>query len=302
MPTAKWHAVSRTRLANYYLRDLGRSALRSLLRRVRTRDRVSSEYDAGHWRRVLERQSWLESPDLRTFLVGDDGRIIVAKIDGRVVHIPANEYYRWRLSALVAALGEHIADDERPVELGCGFGYNLFSLAMVDRWQSFVGLDISENGLRAGRAISAHFGLEDRVRFGPLDLTDTGHPGFAQIAGQTVFTFCCIEQVPASVGRVVDNILRHRPRRVIHIEPTTELLNLWRPMDLLNYAYVKSVDYQTRLFSTLATLRARGDIRILAQRRLSWAPTIHNDTFLVVWEPADVPDSPPAPFARARSV
>jgi hypothetical protein len=73
-------------------------------------------------------------------------------------------------------------------------------------------------------------------------------------------------------------------------------------MDLLNYAYVKSVDYQTRLFSTLATLRARGDIRILAQRRLSWAPTIHNDTFLVVWEPADVPDSPPAPFARARSV
>jgi 3-hydroxyacyl-CoA dehydrogenase len=52
----------------------------------------------------------------------------------------------------------------------------------------------------------------------------------------------------------------------------------------------------------VARTQARGDLRILAQRRLSWAPTIHNDTFLVVWEPADVPDSPPAPFARARSV
>jgi hypothetical protein len=74
---------------------------------------------------------------------------------------------------------------------------------------------------------------------------------------------------------------------VIQIEPTTELLELWRPMDLLNYAYVKSVDYQTRLFSALADLQRRGKIRICAQRRLSWAPTIHNDTFLAVWEPTE---------------
>ena len=281
----QWKPISRTTLANYYARDLIRSALRSFLRRVRTRARVATEYDSGHWRRVLEGQSWRQSRDLRSFLVGNDERTMIAKVDGRVVEIAANEYYRWRLSALLDAVGEHVDGDEL-VELGCGFGYNLFSLVLADRWHRFTGFDISENGLQAGRSIAAHFDLTERIHFRPLDLTDSRHSGFAEITGQTVFTFCCIEQVPASVADVVENILRHRPRRVIHIEPTTELLNLWQPMDLLNYVYVKSVDYQTRLFSTLAKLNAEGRIRILRQQRLTWAPTIHNDTFLVVWEPA----------------
>ena len=280
----QWRAISRTTLANYYIRDLVRSALRLFLRRVRTRARVDTEYDSGHWRRVLEGQSWRESPDLRSFLAGNDERAMIAKVDGRVVQIAAKEYYRWRVSALLAALSEHV-DDDHLVELGCGFGYNLFSLALTDRWRSLAGFDISANGLQAGRAIAAHFGLAERIHFFPLDLTDAAHPAFTRITNRTVFTFCCIEQIPSSVSVVVQNILRARPRRVIHIEPTTELLNPWRPMDLLNYAYVKSVDYQTRLFSTLADLNTRGHIRIVRQQRLPWAPTIHNDTFLVVWEP-----------------
>jgi SAM-dependent methyltransferase len=258
-----------------------------LLRRVRTRERVRAEYDAGHWRRVLEQQTWAETPDLRTFLIGNDATPIIAKVDGRVVRIAARDYYRLRLSALVEAVGEHVPDTHQLVELGCGYGYNLFTLALAARWDQLLGLDISDNGLQAGRAIAAQFGLADRVRFDTLDLTAAEHRNFGRIAGQTVFTFCCIEQVPDTVEHVIDNIRRHHPRRVIHIEPTTELLRLSRPLDLLNYAYVKSVDYQTRLFSTLAALAERGEIRLLATRRLPWAPTVHNDTFVAVWEPVD---------------
>jgi hypothetical protein len=280
-----WQPLSGVSLANHYLRDLTRSAVRALSRRVRTRGRVAEEYHSGHWQRILDTKPWLKARHLQAFLVGDDMRMMLAKIGGRPVRVSAREYYALRLTALSRTLMEHVADDGQVVELGCGCGLNLFSLALADTQRRFLGLDISENGVRAGRAIAEHFGLADRVRFDVLDLTDPAHANFAAIRDQTVFTFCCIEQVPHAVARVIDNVRRHRPKRVINVEPTTELLQLWRPMDFLNYAYVKSVDYQTRLFSTLASLEARGDIRIVAQARLPWAPTLHNDTFLVAWEP-----------------
>ena len=56
---------------------------------------------------------------------------MIAKVDGQVVEIAANEYYRWRLSALLDAVSEHVDDDDQIVELGCGFGYNLFALALA---------------------------------------------------------------------------------------------------------------------------------------------------------------------------
>ena len=279
------HELSAIRLANFYVRDLTRSALRTLSRRVRTRQRVKAEYDEGSWRRLLERQPWIQFHDLFAFLVGEDTRSIVAKVDGRVIEIAANEYYRLRVAALVAAVGEHAPSDGQLIELGCGWGQNLFTLSLAHRQQHLAGFDISENGLRAARAIAAHFGLSHRVSFDSLDLTDAAHPNFTRLAGHTVFTCHCIEQVPDHVEKVIDNIRRNGPRRVIHMEPTAELLTLWRPMDFLNYMYVKSMHYQTRLFSTLAKLEKAGKIRILSQRRLSCAPTIHNDSFLAVWEP-----------------
>lgn len=276
--------VSPVGLVPLYVRDLARSAARMLLRQVRTRDRVAAEYHEGHWRRVLEQQPWLEAPDLSAFLAGTDRATRVAKVAGRVVRIPTDAYYRLRLHALSDAMSRHAGDDEL-VELGCGFGYNLFSLALSRRWRQLRGFDVSEHGTEAGSAIAAHFGLADRVSFGLIDLTDTEHPNYAAVRDKTLFTYCCIEQLPGAVESVLATLLKHRPRRVIHIEPTTELLSPWRPLDLLNYAYVKSVDYQTSLFTTLERLESRGSIRILARERMPWAPTIHNDTFLVAWEP-----------------
>ena len=45
------------------------------------------------------------------------------------------------------------------------------------------------------------------------------------------------------------------------------------------------MDYQTRLFGVLEKLEAEGKVRIIDKFRLDFAPTIHNDGFVVVWEP-----------------
>jgi hypothetical protein len=281
-----WRPVSSTKLAGYWLQDLLRSTGRLLTRRVRrTRDRVDSEYNAGLWHRVLTQRAWLNAPSLAEFLAGSDSTLRRAKVAGRVVEIATRDYYKLRLTTLADVIAAQAGAVDELVEIGCGFGYNLFSLTLANRWQRFLGFDISENGIAAARAIAERFNLAERMTFGLLDLTQPDHPNFREIAGKTVFTCFCIEQIPYDVERVIQNIAANHPSRVIHIEPTTELLEPWRPMDLLNYAYVKSVDYQTHLFTAIAQMASRGEVRIVAQQRLGWAPTIHNDGFMIVWEP-----------------
>ncbi len=118
-----------------------------------------------------------------------------------------------------------------------------------------------------------------------IDLTDGADPSYTAIRDQVVFTYFCIEQIPYDVRKVVDNIIAARPKRVINIEPTTELLNLANPRDVVSFLYIRSVDYQTQLFSTLDDYERQGRVRILARERMPFAPTIHNDGFLYCWEP-----------------
>lgn len=246
---------------------------------------VALEYDLGHWEHVRNSRTWLTASDLESFLIGSDKKILLAKLDGRVVRIACDDYYRLRIRMLAKEIAAHADNGDELVELGCGYGYNLFSLALSGRWDAFSGFDISKNGLAAAGEIAAHFGLSGRTRFGRLDLTDPADANFSQIAGKTLFTFFCIEQIPYAVESVIRNILRQRPRKVIHIEPCAELLKIWKPMDLLNLMHIRSMDYQSQLFFVLNEMSRKGEIRILDTHRVGFAPTIHHDGFLIAWEP-----------------
>ena len=85
--------------------------------------------------------------------------------------------------------------------------------------------------------------------------------------------------------KVVENIIAAKPKRVINIEPTTELLDLTHPRDLVSLVYIRSVDYQTQLFYDTRRTGTQGRIRIIARERMPFAPTINNDGFLYCWEP-----------------
>ena len=119
---------------------------------------------------------------------------------------------------------------------------------------------------------------------GPIDLTERFDPNLA-IAGEVVLTYFCIEQIPYDVRKVIENIIAARPKRVINIEPTTELLDLTLPRDLVSLVYIRSVDSKTQLFSTLDELERKGRIRVVARERMPFAPSINNDGFLYCWEP-----------------
>jgi hypothetical protein len=269
-----------------YALDGAKSIYRLAMRRMeRTQDKVNSEYDGLHWQKILSRKAWLDAKSLPDFVIFPDQNQRLRKVDGKILRISAKQYYRYRLSALGELIARHADGAKRIVELGTGYGYNLFSLHHSHPDWTLKGFDISPNGITIGREIAAHFGITDKVSLDRIDLTDPTDPNLAAINGEVVLTYFCIEQIPYDVRKVIENIIAARPRRVINIEPTTELLDLRYPRDIISLLYIRSVDYQTVLFSTLDRLEREGRIRIIARERMPFAPSINNDGFLYCWEP-----------------
>ena len=277
--------ASRSNLTRAYATNLARSLGRLAFKNVeRTNDVVDSEYNSGGWGRVLNERAWLTGT-LEEFLIGKDDAPRLAKVEDRIVRIATSDYYRYRIGALSGLMARHAGEVTSLLELGAGFGYNLLSLSLDRRWTRLRGLDIAPNGIEAGRQIASHFQLTDRIGFDRIDLTDAHDAHFQEVRGSTVFTFFCIEQIPYSVEAVVENIVRAKPARVINIEPAIDMLDLLKPRDLSSWLYLKSMDYQTRLFSYLDEIEKAGRIRILARERMQFASTMYNDGNLRVWEP-----------------
>src|SRR5437867_1883853 len=263
-------------------KEILRNALLMILRKVRRdQDEVQAEYDLGYWKAVLDQKRWLYVSDLDEFLNPPTDEMRIAKIDNRYVRIRTQDYYRCRATMLQSVIAEFAGEDEELVELGCGFGQNLFSLLAAKSWKRLIGLEVSEKALEAGKQISRHFHLQDTVHFDRLDLTDGAHDNFKKITGKTVFTYYCLEQLKYSTEPVIANIMRAAPRRVIHIEPTTEMLELWSPKDLASYLYIIRQDYQNNLLRTLRRCERKGEIKIVEVRRLYYAPTIRHDPTLI---------------------
>ncbi|PPQ17447.1 SAM-dependent methyltransferase [Bradyrhizobium sp. AC87j1] len=272
--------------ATTYALDAARSIGRFAMRRVkRTADVVDSEYNLSHWQRTLSEKAWTKAAGIGEFLIPKNPARGLRKVDNQICRVAADDYYRYRARALGELLARHTGGATEIVELGAGCGINLLSLHLNHPDWRLRGFDIAPNGIAAGREIAAHYGLSDRISLDRIDLTDGNDPNYAAIRDQVVFTYFCIEQIPYDVRKVVDNIIAARPKRVINIEPTTELLNLASPRDIVSFLYIRSVDYQTQLFSTLDDYERQGRVRILARERMPFAPTIHNDGFLYCWEP-----------------
>ncbi|MET0676959.1 MAG: methyltransferase domain-containing protein [Bradyrhizobium sp.] len=269
-----------------YSIDLAKSVYRLILRRIeRTQSEVNTEYNLLHWQKILSKKAWLKARDIPDFLTPPEPTERLRKVDNQILRISAQKYYQYRIGALGDLIARHSGDAKAIVELGTGYGYNLFSLYHSHPDWTLKGFDISANGIKAGREIADRFGLSDRITFDHIDLTNASDPNLAAIAGEVVLTYFCIEQIPYDVRKVIENIIAGKPKRVINVEPTTELLDLYRPRDLVSLFYIRSVDYQTQLFTILNEMEREGRIRIIARERMPFAPSINNDGFLYCWEP-----------------
>jgi SAM-dependent methyltransferase len=264
--------------------SIARYVVRSRLTR-RTPERVSAEYDGGYWADVLRRREWEQCETLHDFIVPRGSGTRVARIDNRLVRIADADYYEYRLQTIRKEIGRYADAGAPVVEIGCGYGANLFALVETGRWPHLTGVDISGNALAAGRLIAERFGIASTVDFQPLDLLSDDAPAWGRLKDAVVFSYYAFEQLKHHTAGVLGRIIAADPRRVIHIEPTPELWSLLDPKDAINRFYAWSRDYQDNLLATLRGLERDGTVRIVDVRRLYYAPSVRHDPTLICWEP-----------------
>ncbi len=261
-----------------------RSRLRGASYSRRSNQTVNEEYDEGNWKSLLADRRWERVGSLFEYVVPPIDAMRLAKIDGRIVRIRTRDYYEFRLRKLQDLMEMNASGGDGLVELGCGWGANLFSLALANRWRSLRGYDVSANGVRATNEAAAYFGVQS-VHAQQLDLTKRNQQGFREIEGATAFTYLCLEQLKYSTRLVIENLLDSGVRRVIHVEPTPELFSWWRLTDLANRFYLTAHDYQNNLLKTLRSLEKEGRLRLTAVARLNFSPRAVNDPTLICWVP-----------------
>jgi predicted O-methyltransferase YrrM len=259
---------------------------RLVIRRVRSQRQVTSDYDQGEWRDVLEDRRWEICASLEDYVLSTETRSITALVEGRLSRIPVRDYYAYRTRKLVSTLKRFSSSAEALVEVGSGAGRNLFAIAYGSHWPRLLGLELSPTGREVTRRVVERFGL-DGINTEHIDLLDPASAGFAHLWGATVFSFYCLEQLPSHTLEVLVNLLRAGVKRVIHIEPTPELLAHCSLKDLATISYIWRQDYQRTLVGIARELEHQGRIRVLALERLNFAPSCRNDPTLVVWEPLD---------------
>src|ERR1044072_2733292 len=212
------------------LQDLAHRLLR---RRKRKRDQVISDYDQGEWAQQLEARNWERADSLSAYVEKSwVDRDITCLVDGRLWRMPVADYYRIRHRTLGAILRRFAGDADELVEVGSGTGTNLFALAADGTWPRLRGLELSPTGRTVPRRVAERFGVDDRISFDEIDLLDAASPGFRQLAGKTVFSYLCLEQLPHDTERVMRHLCAAKVKRVIHIESTFELLKARSLRDL----------------------------------------------------------------------
>lgn len=265
--------------------DILKSVGKLLLRRHR---RVSSgvmaEYDQGRWRQRLEERTWEKVPSIEALVRGQDDHKTSCIIDGRACVVSSKDYYEYRANKLASSLRAICGDESEIVELGCGWGINLLALSRDPKWGRLLGFDISPNATKAADLIASHFGLS-RAKFGILDLLDSKSPNWSEIEGRTAFTHFCLEQLPNSLDRVIENILTSRPLRVVHFEMSSDVLTYSSIVDISSVLHVMASDYQHKLLAVLREFESKGKVRVLKVERQSFAPKLRNLPTLIVWEP-----------------
>ncbi len=237
----EWHPLEDREISK---RRLGlRGWLRRMLRRgrnAREQVEVRSGYET-HWERT---------PTVEEYVAGLDDRVLAVRWRDRGMLLTPQGLRQTHLLYLMQAI--KVLRPRRVLEVGCGNGNIVLTLAARFPEIAFAGIELTAAGIAAAKAVQAQPQLpESFIAASPEPLPDptahrnaelqTGNAGalpFADSAFDLVYTRLALEQMEQIRDQALSEVARVTGRAVVLIEP-------WRDFNMKDpgRAYVRRQGY-----------------------------------------------------------
>lgn len=228
-------------------------------------EKVNEEYDQDKYAKCLKFYTDAGgdiTPDaVRQFQMDQDlGETICVSIEDDLCLMTFGEARSKFYRLITETMRSKINTSSTVIELGCGFGYNLWQLSWHFKDKICLGGEYSNNAVRLATGLFKQIPMINVV---PFNFYEKTYEILNDVQGPvTVFTAFAIEQIP-SAESFFEALWHYRDKisSVFHFEPVYELFGEETLLGLMRRRYVEANDYNRDL---LTQLQQRSDkIRIL---------------------------------------
>ena len=252
---------------------------------VRDIAKVDAEYDKDKYSKLLKyylADTNISMPDIREHEYNlpikralADTNISMPGIKEHWYNLPkkqAKELRDKRDNIMIETFKRFLGSSDTLVELGCGYGYNLYCLALEYPDKIFIGGDYSQNAVKLGSLLG--------VDIMPFNFYDNKWGIMERVRNKaTIFTMHAIEQLPLA-SPFVTTLSKYKSKidKVIHLEPIYELHPPTGPGEERR-KYAIQNDYNTDLLTEIL----KQDAIIEYQEYGVLETRFLNPTSLLVW-------------------
>jgi hypothetical protein len=254
---------------------------------VRDKGQILREY-GEKWGRLIEAYKKQRPADLKQaldflfdthfpdrLLFHVDEEIFYAETDSR--------FWNFFYSKIIGILNQYLSSEDTIVELGCGWGRNLFYFLHSGVCREAIGGEYTPEGLELGELIKNHFNL--LIEFHHFDFRRPEGEFLKKIEGKVVFTHNSIEQINYLSKDMVLNLAAASPKVVIHFEPVYEYRDKISLLHFLWKRYTEINDYNRNLITVLKEVEAGGRIEIILEKIHHLGLNAFNPGSVIVWKP-----------------
>lgn len=259
--------------------------LETYAKRDRTIESVAREYNAEKYPPLLSawRSGEATSPEeLKELQIGThvDNPTMCVSIGDTLCEMDVKAVFDRFQQLLYSVLAPEMEHTDVVIELGCGYGYNLWRLSRSVEDVRFVGGELSAVAVELAQEL---FADNDRLEVERFNFFDERYD-LLDVKDErvVVFTAHSIEQLP-DAAKVIRTLVSQKAniRTVYHFEPVMELYGE-SLLGLMRRRYTKLNDYNQNLLSELKSNR-RIEIKSVQGNVLGINPL--NPTSIIAWRP-----------------
>lgn len=220
--------------------------------------------------------------------------IRVIAMDPRIVTLMTDAV---KMREAISAFGPDVG---RIVELGSGWGKNLFNLFKFGAplEAEYWGLELTQAGRELMERVATETVSSMKVCSAPFDYYNADFSSFVTPTNTCVFTHHSIEQIPEVSVQLIERILSIPGFRCcLHFEPCgfqipgnnwladSSQIGLMTEIDEANKRFALKRNQNTNLYNLLRKLELAGRITIHTVRKYFTSHLISNATTMIVWGP-----------------